>query len=236
LPLHWVSAFFVYLYLKHHIMIANIIGATGLTGKALLHQLLADERFTEVRAFGRRPPGITHRRLRVVLIDFDQPASWADQVSGDVLFSCLGTTMKQAGSKEAQYQVDYTYQYAFAKAAADNGVPVYVLVSSVGANAQSAVFYSQMKGALDEAVSRLPFRSISIIRPGFLEGRREVKRLGESIGLALMQVVGKIPLLGSWRPIPGGTVARAMINAAVAARPGLTMYTLGDVFTLAGKQ
>jgi uncharacterized protein YbjT (DUF2867 family) len=217
-------------------MIANIIGATGLTGKALLHQILADERFTEVRVFTRRQPGITHKRLSVVLTDFDHPESWAGQVTGDVLFSCLGTTMKQAGSQEAQYRVDYTYQYDFAKAAADNGVPVYVLVSSVGADTKSGVFYSRMKGELDEAVSRLPFRSVSIIRPGFLDGRREVKRLGESIGLAVMHVVGKIPFMSSWRPISGGTVAAAMINAAVAAKPGVAIYTLGEVFTLAGKK
>lgn len=216
-------------------MEANIIGATGLTGNLLLQQLIEDERFTKVRAFARRPLAAAHPKLEVCVIRFDEPDTWKHLVQGDVLFSALGTTLKQAGSKTAQYQVDYEYQFRFAQAAAQNCVPRYVLVSSVGADAKSWNFYSRMKGALDEAVQKLPFESVSIIRPGILDGERSENRPGEAAGIALMRTMGKLPFLRDWRPIHSGTVAAAMIQAAVAAKPGVGIYTLGEVFTLAGE-
>ena len=109
---------------------AIVIGATGLVGHELVQQLLQDQRFVRVVVLGRRNSGFVHARLEEHLISFDQPEQWRHLVKGDVLFSALGTTLKTAGSKEAQYKVDHTYQLEVAKAAAANGVPVYVLVSS----------------------------------------------------------------------------------------------------------
>jgi uncharacterized protein YbjT (DUF2867 family) len=217
-------------------MQANIIGATGLTGVQLLRQLLENDRFEKVRVFVRRPLATAHPKLEVCVIDFDRPETWRDMVQGDVLFSALGTTLQQAGGKAAQYRVDYEYQYAFAEAAAQNGVPRYVLVSSVGAKATSRNFYTQMKGALDEAVQQLPFQSISILRPGFLDGQREQKRPGEAAGLVLMRALGKLPFMRNWRPIPVQTVAVAMVQSALAGTPGSRVYTLGEVFELGESQ
>jgi len=216
-------------------MEATIIGATGLTGSLLLKKLLEDERFSKVRALVRRPLDFEHPKLEACVIRFDEPESWAPLVQGDVLFSALGTTLKQAGSKAAQYLVDYEYQYQFARAAAQNGVPRLVLVSSAGADAGSWNFYSRMKGELDEAVQKLPFQSISIIRPGILDGERKEKRPGEAAGLALMRLAGKMRALRHLRPIHGSTVAAAMIRAAVEGRPGVGIYTLGEVFRLGGE-
>jgi uncharacterized protein YbjT (DUF2867 family) len=152
-----------------------------------------------------------------------------------VLFSTLGTTLRKAGSKEAQYKIDYTYQYEVAKAAAGNGVPQYVLVSSAGAAPQSRVFYSRMKGELEEAVKRLPFSFIHILQPGILEGTRAEFRLGERIGIAVLSVVGALPGLQKYRPIPAQTVARAMIQAAFREKEKQVVWTLEDVFKLAQK-
>lgn len=216
-------------------MIANIIGATGLTGSALLLQLLDDERFTMVRAFVRRPLSITHPKLETQLISFDAPDTWRHLVQGDVLFSALGTTMLQAGSQAAQYLVDYEYQYSCARAAADNGLSTYVLVSSVGANANSPNFYTRMKGELDEAVQQLPFQRIVILRPGFLDGDRKENRPVEKIGLIVMRLAGRLPFLRAWRPIHTDIVAKAMIRGAMNTAPGKVIYTLGEVFELAGE-
>lgn len=216
-------------------MIANLIGATGLTGASLLRQLLDDERFTLVRAFVRRPLYVTHPKLEAHIITFGQPDTWQHLVQGDVLFSTLGTTIREAGSQAAQYRVDFEYQYEFARAASDNGVSTYALVSSVGANARSSNFYTRMKGELDEAVQELPFRRIVILRPGFLDGKRKENRTGEKVGLAVMRLAGRLPFLRPWRPIHVDIVAKAMIAGATNAVPGKVIYTLGEVFELAGE-
>ena len=134
-----------------------ILGATGAIGKDLVEQLLKDDTFDRVDIFVRREVKIPSDKLVVHVVDFDHPEQWADWLAGDVLFSTLGTTMKAAGSQDAQWKVDYTYQYNAAKAARENGVPVYVLVSAIDANSKSKIFYTKMKGALDDAVKQLGF-------------------------------------------------------------------------------
>ena len=140
-------------------MKALVIGATGAAGKDLVGQLLADDAFEKVDIFVRRPGGWNSPKLTTHLVDFDKPEEWKDLVSGDVLFSCLGTTLKAAGGPAAQWKVDYTYQYEVARAARENGVPKYVLISSIGADPQAKIFYARMKGELEDAVKQLEFPS-----------------------------------------------------------------------------
>ena len=212
---------------------ALLIGATGLVGAHLLDQLLRDDKFEKIIVFTRRLTGQQHKKLNEVIINFDKTSEWKKQVKGDVLFSTLGTTLRKAGSKAAQYKIDYTYQYNFAEAAAQNGVPGYVLVSSAYASPSSKIFYSRMKGELERDISQLSFEHISIIRPGILAGDRKEKRLGEKLGLALMNVAYHIPGLSAWKPIHASIVARAMINAYQHPTKPVNEYTLKDVFRLA---
>jgi uncharacterized protein YbjT (DUF2867 family) len=192
---------------------ALIIGATGLTGSNLLQQLLNDEDFTTVKIFVRTATGITHRKIQENIIDFNAIENIKENITGDVLFSCLGTTIKQAGSRENQYMVDFTYQYAFAKHAADNGVNDYVLVSSASANAKSMFFYTKIKGELEQAVKKLPFLRIRILQPSILQGERKNKRTAEDIGVKIIDTLGKIlPFLEKYRSITGEELARAMIT------------------------
>lgn len=212
---------------------ALVIGATGLVGSELLNVLLADNRFDKVRVFVRRSTGNSHTKLEEHIVNFDAIDTWKQSLTGDVLFSAMGTTLKQAGSKDAQYKIDYTYQYNVAKAASENGVPQYVLISSAGASPQSRIFYSRMKGELEEAVKKLTFSNIHILQPGMLQGHRQEPRAGERIGIAVLSVLRSIPGLKKYRPIEGRTVARAMIHAAFRENARVEIWTLENVFTLA---
>jgi uncharacterized protein YbjT (DUF2867 family) len=214
---------------------AIVIGATGLVGSAVVDQLLEDERIGQVLVFVRRPTGRQHSKLREQVIDFNDPSAWQGSVKGDILFSALGTTLKKAGSKEAQFQIDYTYQLHFARAAARNGVSTYVLVSSAGASTNSRIFYSRMKGELEEEIKKLPFNHIHILQPGILEGKRQESRPGEKAGVALMSVLQHVPGLKKYRPIPAETVARAMIRCCFDKQGKLHVYTWDGVFKRAGE-
>lgn len=210
---------------------AIVIGSTGMVGKELVNQLITSNHYSSIVSLVRRPSGVSNPKLKEHIIDFDQPETWKNLVKGDELFSCLGTTIAQAKTKEAQYKVDYTYQYNVAKIASDNGVDNFVLVSSAGANVNSKTFYIKMKGELDEAVQHLPFEYISIIRPGQLTGNRTENRLGEKIGLAVMNSLNKIGILKRYKPITFKDVAKAMIHAAKKQKSAT--YTLDEVHKLA---
>jgi len=215
--------------------IVNLIGATGLVGKALLYQLLDNKDVKLVRVFARRKCGISHPNLEEHLVDFSHTESWQHLLTGDVLFSALGTTLKTAGSKAAQYRVDYTFQYDFARIAAGNGVPSYGLVSSAGASSKSAIFYSKMKGELDDAVQLLPFRQCLILRPSILSGEREQSRPAERIANATMQFVTRFAFR-KYRPVSGDIVAKALINSLLFnSIPGNQIAELDEIFGLAGK-
>lgn len=216
-----------------HNRTAIIIGATGLVGSQLLKQLLDDHRFQQIIVFVRRSTGIAHTKLQEHIISFDQREQWRHLVKGDVLFSALGTTLKQAGSKEGQYKIDYTYQYQFAQAASANGVPVYVLVSAAMASLDSRIFYSRIKGELEQAVTQLGFRSVRIMRPGMLDGDRRENRPGEKTGLAVLKFLNRFGILKNQKPVPASTVAKAMINVSFDETPGVKRYELGEVFEVA---
>ena len=194
---------------------AIVIGASGLVGSYITLKLLDDIRYDKVKVFVRNSLDISHVKLEEHVIDFDKIEIWKEYLTGDELFSALGTTIKKAGSKEAQYKVDYTYQYDVAKAASENRVKKYLLVSSAGANYKSGNFYLRTKGSLDEKVQQLNFDQVFIFRPSILVGLRSEKRLGEFIGIKIAGTITKIiPALKKYRPIEASRVAEAMIKSA----------------------
>lgn len=209
---------------------ALVIGSTGMVGRELVTQLCESSEFEQVISFVRRSSGFSHPKLQEHVVDFDQPESWKELLKGDVLFSCMGTTLAAAGSKASQYKVDYTYQYETARMAAENNVPVYVLVSSTGANANSALFYPKIKGQLDEAVQKLGFKSVQILRPGQLYGERQQKRSAELFAVKMMFAINKLGLFKKYKPIHASEVAKAMISAA--KRTGSNIFTLDELFKL----
>lgn len=212
---------------------AIVIGATGLVGKALVNELLEHPEYSKVVVLHRRPTGLKHPKLEEHTIDFDHPESYQQWIHGDVLFSTLGTTIKQAGSQKAQYAVDFTYQFDTAEAASRNGVKRYVLVSSTSANASSRIFYARMKGELEEAVETLHFEQRDILRPSVLMGERPENRIGEKIGAVLVNTLQFIPGLKKYRGIKGSEVARAMIAASgLEATNQTRIHELEGVFDL----
>ena len=209
-------------------MRALVLGATGAVGKDLVEQLLKDDAFERVSVFVRRPLALENPKLTVHVIDFDQPEQWRQLLQGDVLFSCLGTTIKAAGSQEAQWKVDYTYQYEAAKAARENGVGTYALVSSIGANPKSKVFYPRMKGALEVAVKELGFPACFILQPPSLV-RKGSDRFGEKAGVVMLRAFNAIGLMRSWTPMPTEEVAAAMVRLAKSGRLATETVVAQDI-------
>ena len=209
-----------------------VIGATGATGKSLLPLLAAHSEIERIDCFGRRHPDFSHQKLNSHQIDFAQPNIWHEEVQGDVLFACLGTTLKAAGSKEAQWAIDYEANLEFAKAARENGVHTLVLVSASGANAASRLFYQRMKGELEQAIIALNFPRLIIFRPPLLI-RPNSNRLGEKIAERILNGLNRIGLLKNQRPLAVETLAKAMLK--VALRPpehSVQVYEPQDIFRL----
>lgn len=212
-------------------MKALIIGATGATGKDLVTQLLADDTYSEVHCFVRKPLAITHPKLHAHVVNFDTPKAWADLLHGDVAFSCLGTTLAVAGSKEAQWRVDYDYQYAFAEHCKNNGVPTFVLISAAGATAQSKLFYNRMKGQLEDAVKALDFPSLLIFQPSVLI-RSNNDRGAENFSVKAIHFLNKIGLFKHYRPMPTEILAEKMLSAVLNSPKGTFTFTLDKIFEI----
>lgn len=210
---------------------AVVLGATGLVGKNLVALLANNSAISKVVAVTRRPIKYNHTNIINQVIDFEHLEHYSSVFSGDMLFSCLGTTVKQAGSYQAQRKVDVEYQYQVAKFAANNQVEHYLLVSSSGANAASKSPYFQMKGELEQQIKSLPFKRISIFQPSLLLGERDHFRLGETLGAWLLPTLCKLPGLTKYRPITGKQVAQRMIYESLKAQQDkLTSFQLDEMF------
>jgi len=199
-------------------MIALVAGATGLVGQALVRQLSADGAWTQVRALVRRtmPPELAGSVVVPVEVDYshlDPPPDWARV---DHVFCALGTTMRQAGSRAAFRRVDFDYPVALAKATLASGARHFLLVSSIGADSESRMFYSRTKGEVEAAITALGFRSVTIARPSLLLGERPDRRPAEQLG----KVIGLLSP-PRWRPVAATRVAQALVTAAKRDGPGI---------------
>ena len=210
---------------------AIVLGATGATGQELVKLLLKDSNFIKVKIFVRRNPSIQNVKLYTYEIDFSRLNDYKKLINGDVLFSALGTTLNQAGSKKEQYLVDYDYQYEFAKIASQNKIPSYSLVSTVGANKSSHFFYPRTKGELEEEIKKLEFKKTYIFQPPFLIRQPNLIRPGERKVLKILKVLNKVGLLKSQKPLPVKLLAQKMINEIKSdKKSGLKVYKPKDIF------
>jgi uncharacterized protein YbjT (DUF2867 family) len=177
-----------------------------------------DNVVTEVRAVVRRPlpPDSAGPRVRECRTDFDQLPYHPEWFEVDWVFCALGMTMRQAGSREAFRRVDYEYPLIIAKAALERGASHLLLVSALGANAHSAIFYFRIKGELEEAVRALGYRSVTIARPSILIGHRQNWRVGEELGKRMAWLMPP-----RWRPVHASQVASALVHAAHGSASGV---------------
>jgi uncharacterized protein YbjT (DUF2867 family) len=189
---------------------ALLVGATGLVGAYLLERLLASITYASVEVLARRDIGKSDPKLKIEIVDFARLDE--RRVQANDVFCCLGTTRRQAGSQAAFRRVDYDYPVALARAAARGGAKRFLVISALGANTASRVFYNRVKGEMEAAVRVSGVPKVYVFRPSLLSGPRQEPRFGERVGLAVGAVLG--PLLGRYRPIHAGLVAAAMLEAA----------------------
>jgi uncharacterized protein YbjT (DUF2867 family) len=186
-----------------------IAGATGLVGGETLGALLADQSVSEVLAVVRRTTGRTHAKLVEKRVDFEQLEEALHGLSANTAFCCLGSTIKQAGSQTQFRHIDHDYALAFARAARHANVTHMLVVTALGADPRSRVFYNRVKGELEQALDALAFPVLTIVRPSLLIGERSESRLGEKLAAPLLRMMPK-----SLRGIEGRTVGRALVRLA----------------------
>lgn len=210
-------------------MKALIIGATGATGSDLLKVLLLDPDYTEVVTFVRHSRGLTHPKLLEIMTDFDKLEEVSGFIKGDVWFSCLGTTLKAAGSKEKQWHIDHDIPAKFADIAKRNQVSKSVVVSAYGASATSNVFYSKMKGKLDEHIGQLGFDQCLIFRPGFLL-RKDTDRPSERFIAHGLKFLNRLGMLRRFRPLSTSVLAEKLAKGPKVFGNGKHMIELDRIF------
>jgi len=214
---------------------ALVAGASGLVGGHLLQLLLADAAYARVITLARRQLDARHAKLDQRVLDLGALDAVADPPHVDDAFCCIGTTIKKAGSQEAFRRVDHDYVLAFARAGQRAGARQFLLVSALGADPASRIFYSRVKGEIEQAVRQLPYEGIQIFRPSFLMGERTEVRVAERIGVPIARALAPLLFgpLRRYRPIDSANVARAMVQIAKEAPRGPNVFEYDGIVAAA---
>ncbi len=216
---------------------ALLLGATGLVGGHCLQTLLQDEAYEKIIAFVRKPLTLSHPKLEQCLVDFEQLERYATRTRAQDVFCCLGTTIKKAGSQAAFRKVDFEYPDQIAQLAVRNGAQQFLLVSALGANAASTIFYNRVKGEVEAAIATLPFHALHIFRPSLLLGERQEVRRGERVGEYIFKATSFLwrGPLRTYRPISARAVAAAMAHLAKQEQAGVHIHESLEIQTLVDK-
>jgi uncharacterized protein YbjT (DUF2867 family) len=199
--------------------VALLAGATGLIGKQLLQLLLNDPEYHKVIAITRKPLNISDQKLENIITDFDNLSSYKEKLKADNVFCCLGTTMKVAKSKDAFRKVDFTFPLELATRSFEEGAKQFLLVSSLGADKTSSIYYNQVKGETEEAIEKINFPSYHIFRPSLLLGQREESRSAEDAAKVVYGFFGFL-IPEKYKAIDAAKVARAMVHFARQEQEG----------------
>ncbi|GAB4029541.1 oxidoreductase [Spirosoma gilvum] len=200
---------------------ALVIGATGLIGNLLTHRLVDSPFYSNVKVLVRKALNWQHPRLQEVPFDFDHPNGLLTQA--DDVFCCLGTTIKKAGSKEAFRKVDYQYPLDIAQLSLASGASQFAIVTALGADADSSIFYNRVKGEVERDLTALHFPTLLIFRPSLLLGDRSENRLGERVGAGVMRLFS--PLIpAKYKGIDASKVAKAMLETTQRGLTGRHVF------------
>lgn len=205
---------------------AIVLGASGLIGSNLVRVLIRDKSFDEVVLLVRKKLDISSSIVRQKIINFDLIEEYQDELYGNVIFSCLGTTRSQVPDYQEYRKIDLDYPKKIAEVAAKHGVEQFHVISSIGANKNSFSSYLKLKGELEEALKNIPFKSLHIYRPSFITGKRAKERMSDKIVIPLMKFINPV-LSGSlkkYRSIEAHVIANAMIKKASENLTGIFIY------------
>jgi uncharacterized protein YbjT (DUF2867 family) len=217
------------IFAKNNRSMANkaiIAGSSGLIGSKLLDILLQEDFYDEVLILVRKKLPVKHHKLTQLVVDFDQLDTYADQLTGHAIFSCLGSTNSKTPDKAVYRKIDHDYPLQLAQLAHKNGVKQYHLVSSIGANATSSTFYIKTKGEIEADLQQVGFPALYIYQPSFLTGDRQEKRIAEKLIAPLAKIIDPLLFGGlkKYRSIPAATVAAAMYKQSIKNDTGLFIY------------
>lgn len=195
---------------------AIIIGATGLTGSLVLEQLLANSDYEKIKLFSRTSTGIKHPKVEEFIVDLLKLENSKSDFTADEVYCCIGTTKKKTPDQEKYKAIDFGIPAAAAKLCSENGIEVMAVVSAIGANPKSKIFYNRTKGEMEEAVKSAGIPRTYILRPSFIGGNRQEKRAGEKIGLAIFKFLKPlfIGCLKKYAVISAEDIASRMIQLA----------------------
>jgi len=195
---------------------ALLLGGSGLTGGHCLDYLLNDAHYEQVTALVRHPLSVEHPKLIQHQVDYNQLNDCLADIKINDVFCCLGTTIKKAGSQKAFYEVDFTYPSEIAKLSLAGGAEQFMLISALGANPGSSVFYNRVKGEVEEAIGRYGFKGFYIFRPSLLLGKRQERRPVEKFGENFFRLFSFVfkGVLQKYKPIESRAVAFAMVAVA----------------------
>ncbi|MBY0097155.1 oxidoreductase [Mesobacillus maritimus] len=213
---------------------ALIVGATGLVGKELVDIVLNEPNYHSVTILTRKLLPLTHPKLEQIITDFDQLDQYQQHLQVDDVYCCLGTTIKTAGSQDAFRKVDLTYPLELAVLTKSLGAQKFLIITAMGADPDSKVFYSRVKGEIEVELKDLGFSALHIFRPSLLLGERQEFRLGERIGVILSPVLSFLMVgsLKKYKPIHAKVVAMAMYQASLLPKSGSFTYESDEIYRL----
>ncbi|MBP8850857.1 MAG: NAD(P)H-binding protein [Breznakibacter sp.] len=195
---------------------AIVLGATGLTGKLLVSQLIADESYSRIKLFTRRKSDFNSSKIDKFVGDVIDLDRFKSDFNADVVFCCIGTTAAKTKDRAVYKQIDFGIPVKAAALCKENGIDTFVVVSAMGADSQSGIFYNRTKGEMEQAVLASGVKNCYILRPSLIKGNRDEKRLGETIASGIMSVAN-VFMVGKWRKyraIEAKTIALGMIHVA----------------------
>lgn len=212
-----------------------LTGATGLVGRHCLEVLLHDPFFTEIKVISRRPLYQKHPKLTEVITEFDNLETLSAEFKEDITICCLGSTIKDAGSREQFMKIDHDYPVQIATLAQRQGSRHFIVISAVGASKNSLFFYSRVKGLMEEDVKTLPYQTISIFQPSLIDGERKEVRVMEQLSLKVGRPLARLlpGPLKKYQPLPAADIARAICHAAKSSPPGIHYHSGEEIKSFA---